>query len=113
MTEEIFNATYPQNADPALGKNPMCYDLVEESDSKTEHDEKCLLIARALRDYEVERGSGDNILVTVIDLPQSYSLPLGQALSKWWYFMSIAKKRTLYISLMAAIVGILYCKLVR
>jgi serine/threonine protein phosphatase PrpC len=75
ITEEDFESTYPQNENPDLGRTPMHYDFVEEEcGNKIQHDEKCMLVARALRDHAVALGSQDNILVTVIDLSHPHSV---------------------------------------
>jgi serine/threonine protein phosphatase PrpC len=112
MTEEQFELAYPQNENHAFGRTPMHYDFVEEErGDNTMHDEKCMLIARALRDHAVELGSRDNMLVTVIDL--YHPLTLQEKLKSWWYFMSTTKKNIIIGSFIAAIIGMLYCKLIR
>src|SRR5204863_4598930 len=91
ISKEEFELSYPQNEDHAFGRTPMHCDFVEEEcGGMVQHDEKCMLVARALRDHAVALGSQDNILLTVIDLSHPYSIR--EMMHGWWHFMSTTEK---------------------
>lgn len=107
MSEEEFNALYP------LNEIPMINDLVEEQ--KNTNDKRLLLFARHLRDFAVEKGSRDNILVCVAKISNSDN-SLHNRLTYWWHFMPRWKKSgCIYIipvALLAVLAGIISRNLV-
>jgi hypothetical protein len=67
MESEEFNTRYPETGYTSLGRTPMHNDFTQEwNGERIENDEKCLLIARALRKAALK--SGDNILICVANL---------------------------------------------
>jgi len=118
VTEENFNTIYRDNS--LSDRTPMIEDLTEEQVS-SEHDEKLKLVARALREVAVERGSGDNIAVCVVDLSQyindvPQSLPYYKQLQRWWHFLSGLKKGIVgsaSVTALVAAVGAVYYNLAR
>jgi len=132
VTEENFNTMYSNHPLPSSlegtampllpNRTPMMEDLTKEQmGGASEHAEKLMLVARALREEAVKRGSTDNIAVCVVDLSQyindvPQSLSYYKQLQRWWHCLSGLKKGIIgsasAVSLFA-IVGALYYQLAR
>jgi serine/threonine protein phosphatase PrpC len=108
-----FSKNYIEDGMPMLlsqDRTPRIIDSIDEQcGNKSEYDEKLMLVARALRDEAVRRGSGDNILVCIADISTCIN-------HGWWQSLSWLKKAGVYgfsVIVLAAIVGTFCCKFVR